>query len=52
MKGALEIWLDEVDRYEMSAGDSLYFNSSQAHRWRNTGDEETLLMWINTPPTF
>jgi DNA-binding transcriptional MerR regulator/quercetin dioxygenase-like cupin family protein len=52
LQGSLEIWLDEVERYVLEAGDSLYFGSTQAHRWRGLGDKETVLLWINTPPTF
>lgn len=52
LQGSLEIWLDEVERYVLEQGDSLYFESSQAHRWRSLSDKETLLLWINTPPTF
>jgi transcriptional regulator with XRE-family HTH domain len=52
LQGQFEIWLDEVERYVMDAGDSLYFESTHAHRWRNVGNKETLLLWVNTPPTF
>ena len=52
LQGQLEIWLDEIERYLMEAGDSLYFESTHAHRWRNVGTRETLLLWVNTPPTF
>ncbi len=52
LRGQLEIWLDEVERYVLEQGDSLYFESSQAHRWRNATEKETVLLWINTPPTF
>ena len=52
LQGELEIWLDEVERYVLEAGDSLYFESSQAHRWRSLCEKETVLLWINTPPTF
>jgi len=52
LKGCCEIWLDEKEHYKLRKGDSLYFSSSQAHRWRNSGIEEAVLFWINTPPTF
>ena len=52
LEGCCEIWLDETEHYKLCKGDSLYFSSSQAHRWRNTGNEEAVLFWINTPPTF
>lgn len=50
--GNCEIWLDELEHYRLSEGDSLYFSSSQTHRWSNPSSEETILLWINTPPTF
>lgn len=52
LKGTLEIWLDELERYLIGQGDSLYFESTHAHRWKNPGDKETILLWVNTPPTF
>ena len=52
LKGCCEFWLDETEHYKLRKGDSLYFSSSQAHRWRNSGTQEAVLFWINTPPTF
>jgi DNA-binding transcriptional MerR regulator/quercetin dioxygenase-like cupin family protein len=50
--GKFEIWLDEVEHYVLEPGDSLYFLSTRAHRWRAVGEEEAVLLWINSPPTF
>jgi quercetin dioxygenase-like cupin family protein len=44
--------LDEIEHYELHAGDALYFSSGQAHRWSNPGRSEAVLLWINTPATF
>lgn len=52
LQGRLEIWLDELERYTIEAGDCLYFKSTHAHRWQNLGDKEAVLLWVNTPPTF
>lgn len=52
LHGKFEIWLDEADHYVLRPGDSLYFSSTQSHRWINPGKTETTLLWINTPPTF
>jgi DNA-binding transcriptional MerR regulator/quercetin dioxygenase-like cupin family protein len=52
VQGTCEFWLDEVDRFRLHPGDSLYFSSHQTHRWKNIGHEEAILLWINTPPTF
>jgi len=52
LRGEFEIWLNADEHYRMQPGDSLYFQSSTPHRWRNPGKTESLLLWINTPPTF
>ena len=52
LRGEFEIWLDRKEHYRLKPGDSLYFESSTPHRWRNPGRKETWLLWINTPPTF
>ena len=52
ISGSCEVWLDEVERYRLRAGDSLYFSSSQTHRWNNPYKQQAVLLWINTPPTF
>jgi DNA-binding transcriptional MerR regulator/mannose-6-phosphate isomerase-like protein (cupin superfamily) len=52
LRGEFEIWLNSDEHYRMKAGDSLYFQSSTPHRWRNPGKTESWLLWINTPPTF
>ena len=52
LRGAFEIWLGESEHYELRVGDSLYFESSTPHRWRNPGRSECWLLWVNTPPTF
>jgi len=52
LRGNFEIWLDGKEHYSLRPGDSLYFESSTPHRWKNPGRTETLVLWINTPPTF
>jgi DNA-binding transcriptional MerR regulator/quercetin dioxygenase-like cupin family protein len=52
LRGSFEIWLDAKEHYQLKPGDSLYFESSTPHRWKNPGRTETWLLWINTPPTF
>ncbi|HTW67395.1 MAG TPA: helix-turn-helix domain-containing protein [Bryobacteraceae bacterium] len=48
MGGTLDIWLDEVEHYQLSTGDSLYFSSRQAHRWMNAGQEEAVMLWCGS----
>jgi DNA-binding transcriptional MerR regulator/quercetin dioxygenase-like cupin family protein len=52
MAGTLEIWLDELQCHTLHEGDSFWFESTVGHRWYNPSSEETVLLWINTPPTF
>ena len=51
-RGEFEIWLGDTEHYRLKTGDSLYFESSTPHRWRNPGRTEASLLWVNTPPTF
>ncbi|MGA9510055.1 MAG: cupin domain-containing protein [Candidatus Sulfotelmatobacter sp.] len=51
LRGQLMIEL-EKEEYLLKAGDSFYFESATPHHWRNPGRTETLLLWVNTPPTF
>jgi DNA-binding transcriptional MerR regulator/mannose-6-phosphate isomerase-like protein (cupin superfamily) len=52
LEGKLELWLDEIERYVLGPGDSLYFKSTQAHRWRSLTDRECVILWVNAPPSF
>jgi transcriptional regulator with XRE-family HTH domain len=52
LRGDFEIWLKNGEHYHLKPGDSLYFESSTPHRWRNPGRKESWVLWINTPPTF
>jgi DNA-binding transcriptional MerR regulator len=52
LSGSMEVVLDGDQFFELAAGDSFYFESQRPHSWRNSFDGETVLIWINTPPTF
>ena len=52
LQGKLEISLDGGENVRLSPGDSFYFECSTPHRWSNPGKKETLVLWVNTPPTF
>jgi DNA-binding transcriptional MerR regulator/quercetin dioxygenase-like cupin family protein len=52
LRGEFEIWLQNEGHYRLKSGDSLYFESSRPHRWKNPGRSETWILWVNTPPTF
>ncbi len=51
LKGELQISLRD-EEYRLVAGDSFYFESPVPHKWKNPGRGETVILWINTPPTF
>src|ERR1700730_3628082 len=52
LRGEFEIWLHNQGHYRLKSGDSLYFESSTPHRWKNPGRAEAWVLWVNTPPTF
>ena len=52
LRGNFEIWLNDGEHYRLKPGDSLYFESTTPHRWKNPGRKEAWVLWINTPPTF
>ena len=52
LRGEFELWLHNEAHYHLKAGDSLYFESSTPHRWKNPGRAEAWILWVNTPPTF
>ena len=52
LRGKFEIWLNKQEHHVLKPGDSLYFESSTPHRWKNSGRSETWILWVNTPPTF
>jgi len=51
LRGALDITL-EGQSHRLRGGDSFYFESNTPHSWRNSGKTETVVLWVNTPPTF
>lgn len=52
LSGRVEFILDSDQFYDLGVGDSLYFESKRRHAWTNRHDGETVLLWVNTPPTF
>ena len=51
VRGRLDIELAGAE-FQLRTGDSFYFTSKTQHRWVNPGKSETIVLWINTPPTF
>lgn len=52
LQGLFELTLDELTTYTLSEGDAMTFASVRPHRYRNPGSTETVIVWVNTPPTF
>ena len=51
VEGKLDIYIDDVI-HSLNEGDSLYFKSSQKHRFKNNTDKPTKAIWVVNPPTF
>jgi len=51
IEGHIELVVDGKS-YEAVAGDSFYFRSERAHGYRNIGEGEARVLFVNTPPTF
>ncbi|WP_170984153.1 cupin domain-containing protein [Rhodoligotrophos defluvii] len=51
LSGMLELWVDEK-KLLLRPGDSFTFSSRRPHRFCNAADEETRVLWINTPPIY
>lgn len=52
LEGRLEVWLDGMERFTVQPGDMLYFESTQSHRWMNSGDVPAVFLGVNSPATF
>lgn len=51
ISGELELTVDG-DTQKVGEGDSFFFHSNLPHGYRNPGDHEAVVVWVNTPPTF
>ncbi len=51
LKGSLEITLGDKN-HTIRKGDSIYFNSSTPHSFKNMFKGETEALWVVTPPSF
>lgn len=51
ISGMLEIVVGQ-EVYSLSAGDSIYFQSSVNHGWKNSLDKTCEALWIVTPPNL
>ncbi|MFD0986269.1 helix-turn-helix domain-containing protein [Methyloligella solikamskensis] len=51
ISGALTLWLGGR-RIDLETGDSFAFESTIPHRYANEGDEEAVLIWSISPPSY
>ncbi|MBW2038128.1 MAG: helix-turn-helix transcriptional regulator [Deltaproteobacteria bacterium] len=51
LKGVLEINLDGT-RYQIKENESFYYSSQIPHSWINPTNEETVVVWVVSPPTW
>jgi transcriptional regulator with XRE-family HTH domain len=51
IRGSLELWIDGR-KFLLREGDSFRFASALRHRYRNPDDDETIVVWAITPPSF
>ncbi|WP_162252243.1 MerR family transcriptional regulator [Mesorhizobium sp. Root102] len=50
--GEFKIIIEESRIHHLRQGDSIYFKSNWKHSWSNPGQTITVLVWVNTPPSF
>lgn len=51
LEGELELQVEDKF-YHLFAGDSFFFNSGLPHGYRNPGNSQASVLWVNTPPSF
>ncbi len=51
LKGELEIDLNGVI-YTVKENESFYYSSVEPHSWINRSEQETVVVWVVSPPTF
>lgn len=51
ISGRLALTLEGIT-VDLQSGDTAHYDSMLPHAWVNTGDEETVLVWVGTPRLF
>ncbi len=51
VSGSIEISVGQ-ERFLLAEGDSIYFQSSVPHSWKNTSESVCEVLWIVTPPNL
>ncbi len=50
VSGAMDLWIGE-QFFQLNAGDSFRFEN-KPYRWRNPGTEQTVIIWVVSPPVY
>jgi transcriptional regulator with XRE-family HTH domain len=51
MSGRLDLWVGD-NFFQLHAGDSFSFKSTETHRCANSGSEPAKVVWVITPPHY
>lgn len=51
ISGHLEVCVSG-ELFQLDSGDSIRFDSTKPHWFRNTSSEQCVAVWVNTPPTW
>lgn len=49
VNGTFRVTLNYTDVYDMKAGDSMYFKSTEFHNWMNPGKKTSQVLWVHSP---
>jgi DNA-binding transcriptional MerR regulator/quercetin dioxygenase-like cupin family protein len=52
LEGDLDVRLATGQRFKVRPGESLFYPSTIAHEWDNTGSVPVRFLWVATPPTY
>jgi transcriptional regulator with XRE-family HTH domain len=51
LKGSIRYVVGD-ESYQLETGDTIYHKSNVPHLWKNSGEEEALVLTVATPPAF
>ncbi|MCK9812849.1 cupin domain-containing protein [Pseudomonas sp. MAFF 302046] len=51
LSGRFELWVGER-HFQLNEGDSFSFSSQEPHKYGNPGEDDAVVIWVITPPTF
>ena len=51
LKGVMELTIEDQNYY-LNEGDTFYYSSQKKHKFKNNGDEDLQILWVNHPPSW